>query len=136
MRKGARAKPTKASKARVASPAKKPRARRASSAATTRPAATLPARLALGTDCTLREAAGLKALLLQTVSPTGQVIIEAGAVERIDAAGLQLLVAFARREAAAGRQLTWQSASDELLGAGTRLGLLAALGLPSGRRAA
>jgi ABC-type transporter Mla MlaB component len=132
MRKGARAKPAKASKARVAIPAKKSRARRAPAGAPVRAAARQPARLTLAADCTLREAAGLKALLLQTVSPTGEVIIEGGAVERVDAAGLQLLVAFARREAAAGRQLNWQSASDELRGAGARLGLLAALGLAAG----
>jgi ABC-type transporter Mla MlaB component len=77
----------------------------------------------------LREAADLKALLLSTVPPAGEVIIEGGAVERIDTAGLQLLAAFARREAAAGRCLAWQSASAELRGASARLGLLDCLGL-------
>jgi ABC-type transporter Mla MlaB component len=109
-------------------PAKRKRAAPASRAVA------VAARLTLAADCTLREAAGLKALLLQTVSPADHVIIDGGAVERIDTAGLQLLAAFARRESAAGRRLDWQSASAELLGAGARLGLLGALGL-GGREA-
>jgi phospholipid transport system transporter-binding protein len=126
MRKGAKAKPQRASKARVALSAKQ---RTAAATRAVAPPSLLPARLTLAADCTLREAAILKTLLLSTVSPAGEVIIEGGAVERIDTAGLQLLVAFARREAAAGRRLAWQSASAELRGASERLGLLDCLGL-------
>jgi anti-anti-sigma regulatory factor len=146
MRKGANAKPRKASKARPAASAKKlPAARRKTVAAKTRPtskaakvapkasgkAAAAPARLTLAAACTLREAAMLKAQLLGTVSATDTVVIDGGAVERIDTAGLQLLVAFARREAAAGRRLDWASASGELLVSGARLGLLEVLSLSS-----
>jgi phospholipid transport system transporter-binding protein len=124
MRRAANTKPKNASKARVAVAVKKSPARRVARRAT-------PAKLTLAADCTLREAAGLKSRLLSTVSPTDQVILEGGAVERIDAAALQLLVAFARREAAAGRRLVWDSASSELIGASARLGLLDVLSLPA-----
>jgi phospholipid transport system transporter-binding protein len=116
MRKGANAKPKRASKARVALPARK------------RPAA---ASLILGADCTLREAGNLKSRLLAAEPGSNGVTLDGRAVERIDTAGLQLLVAFARREAASGRPVAWVSASDELLGASARLGLLEVLGLPA-----
>jgi anti-anti-sigma regulatory factor len=112
-----------------ASTAKKRPLKPAAPRSKTPPAA---ARLVLAADCTLREAPALKAQLLATTASSRQVIIEAGAVERIDTAGLQLLVAFAQREAQAGRRLAWQSVSDELRGAGARLGLLDSLGLDAG----
>jgi anti-anti-sigma regulatory factor len=131
MRKGAKARPKRASKPRVATPsnASTAKQRPAGKAARRKPSSPTDARLVLAADCTLREAPALKAQLLAANSATPQVTIEAGAVERIDAAGLQLLVAFARREAAAGRRLAWQSVSDELRGVGARLGLLDSLGL-------
>lgn len=137
MRKGAKAGPKRASKPRVANPATASTAKKkrpAGKAARRKTVSPADARLVLAADCTLREAPALKAQLLATISATPQVIIEAGAVERIDAAGLQLLVAFARREAAAGRRLAWQSVSDELRGAGARLGLLDPLGLATEAR--
>jgi phospholipid transport system transporter-binding protein len=123
MRRAANTKPKNASKPRAAVAARKPKVRAAREIT--------PARLCLGADCTLREAASLKSLLLSTVSSTDHVIVEGGAVERIDAAALQLLVAFARREADAGRRLVWDSASHELLVAGERLGVLEVLSLPA-----
>lgn len=109
MRKAAVTKPKKASKARLAA----------------------AARIVLPAECTLREAAALQALLVGTVSPTGSVIVEGGAVTRIDAAALQLLAAFALREQAAGRQVDWHSASADLCKAGAALGLSAVLQLPA-----
>jgi anti-anti-sigma regulatory factor len=106
MRKGANPKPKQASKPRLST-----------------------ARLKLGAACTLREAAELKARLLATVSATNRVIIDGVAVQRIDAAGLQLLTAFALREAAAGRRIEWRASSDELRRAAARLGLLQTLSL-------
>lgn len=87
------------------------------------------ARLKLGAACTLREATELKSRLLATISATSRVIIDGGAVQRIDAAGLQLLTAFAVRETAAGRRIEWRAASDELRQAAARLGLLQVLAL-------
>jgi anti-anti-sigma regulatory factor len=87
------------------------------------------ARLKLGADCTLREATELKSRLADTVSGTSRVIIDGGAVRRIDAAGLQLLTAFVLREVAAGRQVEWRAASGELRQAAATLGLLQVLAL-------
>jgi anti-anti-sigma regulatory factor len=102
-------------------------------ASTKRKAASKPrlstARLKLGAACTLREASELKSLLLATVSPTSQVIIDGGAVQRVDTAGLQLLTAFALRETAAGRSIQWCASSDELRQSAARLGLLQVLAL-------
>lgn len=111
MRKAARAKPKGASKVRLAARAKK------------------PARIELAAECTLRDAATLQALLVDTVSATDEVIVAAGAVTRIDAAALQLLVAFAQREAAAGRRVVWQDPSADFVESGARLGLAGILGL-------
>jgi anti-anti-sigma regulatory factor len=57
------------------------------------------------------------------------VVVDGSAVERIDTAGLQLLVAFARRQKEAGRRLHWEAASPALLSGSARLGLNEALGL-------
>lgn len=125
-RKGAKPpKRVKASQPRAASVSRRKSAARNSSCGE-------PARISLAADCTLREAAALKSQLITTISPTDAVLIDGGAVERIDTAGLQLLVAFAQREHAAGRRLQWQAASEELRSASARLGLLGALSLSGG----
>lgn len=90
-----------------------------------------PARVQLPAECILRDAAGLQAQLCAAISPTDSVIVEAGAVTRIDAAGLQLLVAFAQREAAAGRRIQWQDPAPALIESSARVGLSAVLGLPA-----
>lgn len=142
MRRVAKAKPARASQARPAKSAKRPGAGKRPAAAkghATPPiigavsAATGPARIELSAECTLRDAPALKARLLDTVSSTDCVIVNARAVERIDASALQLLVAFARREQAAGRRVQWEQPSEALLASGARLGLREALGLPAPR---
>jgi anti-anti-sigma regulatory factor len=90
-----------------------------------------PARVQLPAECVLRDAAGLQAQLLAAVSPADSVIVEAGAVTRIDAACLQLLVAFAQREAAAGRRIAWQDPTPALIESSARVGLSVVLGLPA-----
>jgi len=137
MRKAAKAKPAKASKSRLAAATTRPARRtggskaaaKASLSVTSAPAPAVDARIALSAECTLRDAPALQALLINTVSPTDTVIIEAGAVQRIDAAALQLLVAFARREQAADRRLSWHEPSAELIDSSARLGLAEVLGL-------
>lgn len=129
MRRAAKAKPAVASKVRLAAAKKKTARARATKP---RAAPAQAARIQLAPECTLREAAALQALLLATHSPTDSVVIEAGAVTRIDASALQLLVAFAMREAAAGRRLEWQAPSPELIESSARLGLIDLLGLPAG----
>lgn len=96
-----------------------------------------PAPLVLGAACTLREAASLKAQLLACRVSGDTVTVDGSAVQRIDTAGLQLLVAFARREAGAGRLLQWHAPSDELCNAVSQLGLREVLGFkPSAGAAA
>lgn len=127
MRKAARAKPKDASKAHLAEGAAGPARRRRAAAGTDRPAAA--ARIDLAAECILRDAAALQALLAGTFSPTDSVIVAAGAVTRIDTAALQLLVAFTRRETAAGRRVIWLDPSADFVSASARLGLTGILGL-------
>lgn len=94
------------------------------------------ANLRLDAACTLREAPDLHfALLGAVVSPDSQVI-DAGGVERVDTAGLQLLVAFVRQRAATAQPVEWSAVSPELLRAAQRLGLLDELRIPATLRAA
>jgi two-component system chemotaxis sensor kinase CheA len=92
-------------------------------------AAPAPARVELCAECTLRHAAALQAQLVAAVSSADTVIVDASAVNRIDMSGLQLLVAFARREAAAGRCIAWHNPSNALREASARAGLDGILGL-------
>jgi anti-anti-sigma regulatory factor len=86
-----------------------------------------PFQLKLDAGCTLRDCADLQFSL---VAANGDpVVVDGSAVERIDTAGLQLLVALARRQQDAGQGLAWRAASPELLKCSRRLGLIDALGL-------
>jgi phospholipid transport system transporter-binding protein len=86
--------------------------------------------LKLDASCTLRETADLQFSL---VAASGDpVVVDGSAVERVDTAGLQLLVALVRRQQLSGRRLEWKAASPELVKCGERLGLLEALGLAAG----
>jgi ABC-type transporter Mla MlaB component len=83
--------------------------------------------LTLDASCTLRETADMQfSLVVATGDP---VVVDGGAVERIDTAGLQLLVALVRRQQQAGRRLEWKAVSRELRTCGERLGLIEALGI-------
>jgi ABC-type transporter Mla MlaB component len=83
--------------------------------------------LKLDPCCTLRESADLQFSL---VAANGNpVVVDGSGVERIDTAGLQLLVALARSQQQKGRRLEWKAASPELMKCGERLGLVDALGL-------
>lgn len=89
-----------------------------------------PFYLKLDSCCTLRESADLQFSL---VAATGDpVVVDGSAVERIDTAGLQLLVALARRQQQTGRRLEWKATSPEIIKCGERLGLIAALGIAAG----
>ena len=105
---------------RPASRSVKTRARVASAAAST-------FHLKLDPRCTLQEAAQLQSRLI--AASGNPLVVDGSAVERIDTAGLQLLVALARRQQQAGRALQWQAASPALRSCTARLGLSAALGL-------
>jgi anti-anti-sigma regulatory factor len=87
--------------------------------------------LKIAAVCTLREAAAFKAQLLEQLDAGGDVGIDAGAVDKIDTAGLQLLAAFARKLASEGRGLSWSATTAELHKAAAQVGLLEALQLPA-----
>lgn len=53
------------------------------------------ARVVIGSSCTIQDAATLKGQLLEALGSPGPVELDAGSVERVDTAGLQLLVGFA-----------------------------------------
>lgn len=83
--------------------------------------------LKLDASCTLRDTADLQFSL---VAASGDpVVVDGSAVERVDTAGLQLLVALVRRQQQGGRRLEWKAVSPELMKCGERLGLIEALGL-------
>jgi len=81
-------------------------------------------------QCTVREAESLKHALHTAEDSSGDFIVEAGAVERIDTAGLQLLLGFASRLRLMQRRLIWGSVSPAFRQSASQLGLAPALGLP------
>ena len=92
-----------------------------------------PACIALPANCSIRDAAQLKATLLELL-PQATVTIDAGALERIDTAGVQLLVAFTRDRAAKGFGTEWRGANATLHDAVHALGLAGHCGLPATAR--
>lgn len=88
----------------------------------------LPADCRLGALDTLapqlREAAG-----------GGAATLDGAAVEKVDGAAMQLLVAFRRAAVTAGGSVSWAGASDVLHEAASLLGLGAELDLPAVRSA-
>ncbi len=58
-----------------------------------------------------------------------RVALDAGAVEKVDGAGIQALLAGRAEIARAGKQLSWSAASPQLKAAAELLGLARALGL-------
>ena len=85
--------------------------------------------LKLETSCTLRDALDMQFQLLAVDFGESEVLLDGGAVENIDTAGLQMLVAFAKHYASRGRRLQWLAASPELLRGSRLLGLDGVLGL-------
>ena len=85
--------------------------------------------LRLESSCTLRDAMDMQFQLLAVDFGDSEICIDGSAVERIDTAGLQMLVAFAKYHAARGRDIQWTAASPELLRSSRLLGLVDTLGL-------
>lgn len=111
--------------------AAKPASRRTRKAAPKRPAAPEQADqnvLALPQDCTIVGAVDMKALLLAELE-TDDLVVDAGAVERVDTAGLQLLTALVRDRQAGGRSTRWQGADSQIRPTAELLGLTHMLAL-------
>lgn len=60
-----------------------------------------------------------------------RVLLDAGQVEKVDAAGLQALLAGQRLLAASGKSVTWAGCSTQLSSAAELLGLAGPLGIRS-----
>lgn len=80
----------------------------------------------LGASLTLPEVAECRRRLSE--EPPA-IRLAGGDIERIDTAGLQLLLAYARHLQASGSHLAWESASDVLAQAARQLGIADSLGL-------
>ena len=83
--------------------------------------------LRLDAQCTIAQASAVKARLARLLGHPGKVALDGGAVERIDTACLQLLVAFIRERRAAEHPVAWHEASAEVINSARLLGLSAEL---------
>ncbi|WP_168210887.1 STAS domain-containing protein [Persicimonas caeni] len=73
----------------------------------------------------------LHAHLVDLLETTHEIVFDAGAVDRLDAAGVQLLCAAARATQQAGGSVSWRAVSPALVRAAEQLGLSEALLLPT-----
>jgi anti-anti-sigma regulatory factor len=99
-------------------------------AAVAAPAAAGPMTLALPADFRIAAQAAFKQQLIGALAHD-TIVLDGGAVERVDTAALQLLVVFQRELDARRRAPTWQSASPALTEAADVLGLTQILKMPA-----
>ena len=81
----------------------------------------------LGDSLTIRDVGELHGRLCAALDLGGDLRIDAGALEQVDAAGIQLLCALARDARNQGFELQWQGVSDRLAAGVRQLGLEAEL---------
>jgi anti-anti-sigma regulatory factor len=93
-------------------------------------AAAGPMTLALPADFRIAAQAAFKQQLIGALAHDA-IVLDGGAVERVDTAALQLLVVFQRELDARQRIPTWQSASTVLTEAADLLGLTQTLKMPA-----
>lgn len=86
--------------------------------------------VALPADFRLADVATVKAQLIEAFDASA-VQLDGGAVERVDTAALQLLVAFRREATARGQLPAWLGVSSAMRDAAGVLGLAQALELPA-----
>ncbi len=84
--------------------------------------------VALPADCTRN---GIGALHDQLRTAGRHDVLDGSEVQRIDAAGLRLLLAFMNERRAAGSVIAWRGTSGVLSKAAQELGLTAAMRLPA-----
>ena len=89
-----------------------------------------PAGLKLEASCTLRDSIDMQFQLLAVDFGDSDVVVDGSAVERIDTAGLQLLLSFVKHQAGRGKPVQWTGASPELVRGSQLLGIAGLLGLP------
>ena len=86
--------------------------------------------LKLEASCTLRDSIDMQFQLLAVDFGDSDVLVDGSAVERIDTAGLQMLLSFTRHQATRGKSVKWTAVSAELGRGSQLLGLNSLLGLP------
>jgi anti-anti-sigma regulatory factor len=91
---------------------------------------------ALGSSCTMREAAVIKAELLKLLNADQTVVLDVSAVERIDTSALQLLCAFMRDRRAQRLTTRWAGNHQAFSEAVDIVGLATALNYRREARAA
>jgi anti-anti-sigma regulatory factor len=77
-------------------------------------AATRPGRVVLGASCTIHEAGAIKAHMLEQLAQPAPYEIDGTAVDRLDATGVQLIVAFALDCLERNLAYTWSGRSPAL----------------------
>lgn len=82
----------------------------------------------MNAECTLAEAEPLKTALIGLLDEPEAVTLDAGAVQRVDTAALQLLAAFVRDRRLLGRETQWRGADQTLQPAARLLGMDGMLG--------
>ena len=88
-----------------------------------------PAGLKLEASCTLRDSIDMQFQLLAVDFGDSDVLVDGSAVERIDTAGLQMLLSFAKYQAERGKPVRWTAVSPELLRSSQLLGMAGMLGI-------
>lgn len=86
--------------------------------------------VALASNCSVKDAGALKDSLCAVADAAEPVVLDAGSVERIDTATVQLLCAFVRERVGRNQAVVWQGVSAVLLEAARLLGVQALLALP------
>jgi anti-anti-sigma regulatory factor len=86
---------------------------------------------AVAAECTVADASSLKTGLAKLLDESGSVALDISAVQRIDTAGLQVLVTFCRECESQGRQVEWRGSAPVITSAAKLLGLSALLKLPA-----
>jgi len=88
-----------------------------------------PAGLKLEPSCTLRDSIDMQFQLLAVDFGDSDVLVDGSAVERIDTAGLQMLLSFTKYQADRGKPVRWTAVSPELLRSSQLLGMAGMLGI-------
>ena len=77
----------------------------------------------------IANAASLQARFEKSLQKSSTIELKADAVEKVDTAGLQLIVAVQNEARASGGQILWKKPSDKLIASAKSLGLATHLGL-------
>lgn len=83
----------------------------------------------IGKNVEISTVASLHERMLKAIDKSNSIDLKAEAVERIDSAGLQLILSFRRELQQSGGDLTWKHPSDKLRDAANLLGMSEELGL-------